>query len=133
MARSTRKTTASVSTSRKGAATPPRDPELKRLTRRLADLTLAYVAAGKATPALTKTVAALRADVDAWRRTTGRRDFRAVKTRMRQQGDDGWTCAQCEWIMTSMGRVCFLVECDPEWNMCGYICFTFPKDPGPVS
>lgn len=35
--------------------------------------------------------------------------------------------------MVSLGRICFIVGCDPEWNNCSYICFTVPKEDFPVS
>lgn len=107
---------------------------MARLVRRLAALTVAYVAARRATPRLKKAAAKLKTDVDAWRGRTGRRDFRAVQTkRQKPNGMPGWTCASCEWIMVSRGRICFLVGCDPEWNNCSYICFTVPKEDFPVS
>lgn len=109
----------------------PRDPALMRLTRRVGHLTLAYVAAGRATPK--KAVRKLKDDIDVWSRRTGRRDLRAISMMQQQAGNGPWTCKNCDWIMFSLGRSCFLVECNPEWKMCGYICFTLPKDPGPVS
>jgi hypothetical protein len=107
---------------------------MARLIRRVAALTVAYVAARRATPELKKAVLKLKVDVDAWRDRTGRRDFRAVMTsREKPNGIPGWTCKSCEWIMVSLGRICFIVGCDPEWNLCSYICFTMPKDDFPVS
>ncbi len=114
-------------------AKSPRDPEMARLIRRVAVLTVAYVSARRATPDLKKAAAKLKVDVDAWRGRTGRRDFRAVMTkRKKPNGIPGWTCESCQWIMVSLGRICFLVGCDPEWNQCSYICFTMPKDDFPV-
>lgn len=45
----------------------------------------------------------------------------------------GWTCDSCQWITVSLGRICFLVGCDPEWNNCSSICINLPKDDFPVS
>lgn len=107
---------------------------MARLIRRVAALTVAYVAARRATPRLKQAAAKLKTDVDAWRGRTGRRDFRAVLTkRKKPNGIPGWTCASCEWIMVSLGRICFIVGCDPAWNNCSYICFTVPKEDFPVS
>ena len=96
---------------------------------------LGYVAAGEATPKLKQAVRALKSDIDDWRDRTGGTDLRATSARLNDNTDpDDWTCDRCDWIMPSMGRICFLVGCDPEYNQCSYICITLPKDPNyPVS
>ena len=129
MASAKRKTTSRKTTSRK----PKRNPALARLRRRTADLAVDYITAGRATPTLQESVRRLRRDVDSWRGDTGRKDIGATAMQLRNN-DDGWTCDRCEWIMFStppggMGRICFLVGCDPEWNNCSYICITLPRDP----
>lgn len=120
---------------RGGAPKRPRDAELNRFTRRVADLMLAYVAAGRATGPLKESVARLKRDIDEWRDRTGRKELRStVSARRNDNSGDGWTCKRCLWIMPSMGRICFLTGCDPEYNECDYICFTLPRDPNyPVS
>lgn len=116
------------------AAAPPRDAEMVRLIRRVGPLPLAYVAARRATPKLKKAAGKLKVEIDAWRGGTGRRDFRAVLTkRKKPNGMPGWTCDSCQWITVSLGQICFLVGCDPEWNNCSSICINLPKDDFPVS
>lgn len=111
----------------------PGDAAMKRLQRRTADLLMAHIAAGRATTKLKAETRKLKADVDAWRDQTGRSDLRATALRQ-QEGDGEFSCSDCQWIMPSMGRICFLVGCDPEWNNCSYVCFTVPRDPNyPVS
>ena len=79
-------------------------------------------------------LASKRVEIDAWRGGTGRRDFRAVLTkRKKPNGMPGWTCDSCQWITVSLGQICFLVGCDPEWNNCSSICINLPKDDFPVS
>lgn len=130
----TRKTKSPAKARAGRAVSGPRDLELARLRRRVAALTVDYVAARRATPKLKASVVRLKQDIDAWRGRTGRRDFRAVATtRKKPNGIPGWTCDSCSWIMVSLGRICFLVGCDPEWNQCSYICIDLPKDNLPVS
>src|SRR5262245_15860543 len=100
-----------------------------RLVRRLGNLTLSYVSARGTPTALQQAVVKLKDDVDVWGKRTGRRDLRAFERRMRG-GGSGWSCRDCEWIMVSRGRLCFLVGCDPEYKNCSYICFDLPT---PVS
>ena len=108
--------------------------QVARFKRRVADLVLKYVAVGRATPELEKNVMKLKKDIDVWRKRTGRSDLRATRSRLRNTDDDDWSCSECEWIMVSMGRICFLVGCDPAFNNCSYICITLPRDPDyPVS
>lgn len=109
--------------------------QLNRLRRRTADLMLAYVGAGEATEKLKAAVVKLKTDIDGWRDESGRSDIRATKSRLRSNDEpDDWSCDSCRWITISMGRLCFLVACDPDWNNCSYICITPPPDPNfPVS
>jgi hypothetical protein len=109
--------------------------QLNRLRRRAGELMLAYVGAGEATEKLKAAILKLKTDIDGWREESGRSDIRATKSRMRSNDEpDDWSCDSCEWIMVSMGRLCFLVGCDPDWNNCSYICITLPPDPNfPVS
>lgn len=104
-----------------------------RLTRRVADLAVSYIGAGRATPKLQKAVGRLKDDIEAWRDRTGNRDLRATTMTRRIANEGEWTCKRCDWIMFSLGRICFLVGCDPEWKSCSYICFNLPKEPLPVS
>lgn len=112
-----------------------RKAEFTRLRRRTAELMAGYVSAGEATPKLKQAVRALKSDIDDWRDRTGGTELRATSARLNDNTDpDDWTCDRCDWIMTSMGRICFLVGCDPDYNQCSYICITLPKDPNyPVS
>jgi len=111
-----------------------RKTALVRFTRRATDLFLRYVAAGRSTKELSRAVQKLSDDIDSWSDLWGLRDIRTTTKMVKQTGDGGWTCKNCEWIMVSRGRLCFLVGCDPEWKQCSYICIELPKDPNyPVS
>jgi hypothetical protein len=111
-----------------------RKTALARFTRRTTDLFLGYVAAGRSSPKLIRAVRKLRDDIDSWGDRWGRKDIRTTAALVKQTGDGEWTCKNCGWIMVSMGRLCFLVGCDPEWKNCSYICIELPKDPNyPVS
>ena len=104
---------------------------LVQLIRRLADLMIASVRQRRSTPELRRTIYALKADVERWNKITGRRDLRA-SARVLTPGDpDPFTCRKCEWMFISPGRICFFVECDPVWSMCGYICFDIYIPPSP--
>lgn len=111
-----------------------RKTALVRFTRRATDLFLAYVAAGCSTKELSRDVQKLSDDINSWCDRWGLNDIRATTEMVKQTGDGDWTCKNCEWIMVSLGRICFLVGCDPEWKNCSYICIELPKDPNfPVS
>ena len=111
------------------------DAKMERLRRRTAELMLAYVAEKRATPRLIALAQKLKRDVDEWRKETGGTGLRATATRYNDNTDpDDWSCESCDWIMVSLGRVCFYVGCDPDFNSCSYICIKLPPDPNyPVS
>jgi hypothetical protein len=105
-----------------------RKTALARFTRRTTDLFLAYVAVGRSTPTLSRAVRKLRDDIDSWRDSYGRKDIRTTAAMVKQTGNGDWTCKNCEWIMVSRGRLCFLVGCDRQSKSCSYICIEPPKN-----
>jgi hypothetical protein len=106
---------------------------LRRFRRRATDLVLDYVATGRLTPKLKRTVLQLRTDVDSWNARTGHKDIRATESQKKAHmgltsDDDSWICRNCQVIMVSRGRLCFLVGCDPAWNQCSYVCLELPRN-----
>jgi hypothetical protein len=108
-----------------------RKTALARFARRTADLFLGYVVAGRSTPKLSRAVRKLKDDIDSWCDLWGRKHIRATATTKTQKGGGSgeWTCKNCEWVMVSLGRLCFLVGCDPEYKECDYVCIDLPRDP----
>jgi hypothetical protein len=95
---------------------------------RVTDLILAYIAVGRLTPQLRREVFRLKSDIDNWRARTGndnitahessiRRAIRKISPAMSKGG-----CGYCDWIMFEKYRVCFLVDCDPRYRECDYVC-----------
>jgi hypothetical protein len=116
--------------------TAPRsaDAGLAQLKQRVADMRVAYTGVGRLTPELRREVMRLKDDVERWQARTGRNEIAAAESRhvrdasagedisLAMRGDGGGGC-NCEIIMFSRGRVCFLVACDPSIRMCSYVCF----------
>ena len=101
---------------------------LARLTRRVTDLVLAYVAAGRLTRKLGRAALALKEDIDSARTSLGPRGIRAISSTLTKPPDGTWTCSNCELIMVSRGRLCFLVGCDPRYRNCSYVCVVMPTN-----
>jgi hypothetical protein len=102
---------------------------LARFKRRAADLVVDYAIAGRSTRKLQRSVLALKADIDSWGEKTGLTDIRSrAVTLTAPPDDDTWTCANCDIVMVSLKRLCFLVACDPAYKNCSYVCLELPKN-----
>ena len=100
---------------------------LRRFKRRAADLVLGYVAAGRLTSTLKRTVLQLKGDIDSWNDRTGLKDIRVTESKLTSD-DPSWTCRYCDLIMVSRGRLCFLVGCEPTQQRCDYTCIEPPTN-----
>ncbi len=111
-----------------------RKAQLTRLKRRTADLMLAYLGAGRATPKLKAATRKLQSDINDWRDRTGGKEIRAVAMRQ-NEAPEGWTCKECDLLhVDRFNRLCFFTDCDPEDAWCSYVCIQLPPDPDyPVS
>jgi hypothetical protein len=103
---------------------------LARFKQRAADLVLAYALAGRSTVKLRRAARQFKDDIDAWGARTGLRDIRAGHSTMTKwPDDDDWTCDKnCDLIMVSRGRLCFLVGCNPAYKNCSYVCVDLPTN-----
>jgi hypothetical protein len=102
---------------------------LTRFKRRAADLVVDYAIAGRSTRKLQRTVRQLKADIDSWGDSTGLTDIRAgYSTLTKPPDDDTWTCDNCDIVIVSLRRLCFLVGCDPAYKNCSYVCLELPKN-----
>jgi hypothetical protein len=101
---------------------------LGRFTRRVTDLVLAYAKAGKLKPQLSRAALQLIADIQSWGEGSGHKDIRATDSALTKPPDDSWTCDNCDVIMVSRGRLCFLVGCDPAYRNCSYVCIVLPTN-----
>jgi hypothetical protein len=100
---------------------------LKRFNRRATRLVVAYVEERRLTRKLERAAIELERDVEAWRTRNGRDEIRATRSTRRQSSNlmrppDDWSCSNCDFIMVSRGRLCFLVGCDPAKKNCSYVC-----------
>lgn len=104
---------------------------LARLSKRVTDLLLLYVAVGRLTPRLRREAIRLKRDIDTWRAQTGRNDIRATEleparrrrsTRRARPLVNGQAWCNCPPIEISLGRLCFLTDCDPKIHWCHYTC-----------
>jgi hypothetical protein len=100
----------------------------KRFNRRAIRLVVAYAEEGRLTPELGGAAIALEREVEAWRERSGRDEIRATRSTRRQSSnltrppDGDWTCWNCDFVIVSLGRLCFLVGCDPAAKHCSYVC-----------
>jgi hypothetical protein len=102
---------------------------LARFKRRAADLVVDYAIAGRSTAKVRRSTLQLKADIDSWGDRTGLTDIRAGhSTLTAPPDDDTWTCANCDIVMVSLKRLCFLVGCDPANKNCSYVCLELPKN-----
>lgn len=101
---------------------------LRRFRRRATELVLDYVGAGRLTAKIKRTVLQLKDDVESWNARTGLKDVRATDARLSRDDDGDWTCRNCDIVMVSRGRLCFLVGCDPAWKQCSYVCLELPRN-----
>jgi len=100
---------------------------LGRFARRVSDLILAYIAIGRLTPQLRREVIRLKSDIDNWRARTGNENITTHESSMRanRKISPAMTkggCGYCDLIMFEKYRVCFLVDCDPRYRECSYVC-----------
>ena len=105
-----------------------RNAALAQFTRRVTDLVLGYVAAGRSTAKLRRAVLQLKDDINSWRASTGQKDIRATDSALTKPPNGTWTCANCDLVMVSRGRLCFLVGCDPAYRNCSYVCIDLPTN-----
>lgn len=106
---------------------------LARFNHQARRLVLAYMEEDRLTPTLRRDAQKLHDDVNAWRSRTGRDEIRVTRSTVKAlerftAPDDEWTCSNCEWIMVSRGRLCFLVGCDPAYKNCSYVCMEKPTN-----
>src|SRR5262245_44677809 len=94
-----------------------------RFTRRVTDLVLASVAAGRLTRKLEHATLAKKNDIDSARTTLGLRGMRAISSTLTRPPNGTWTCSSGDLIMISRGRLCLLVGCDPQYRKCSSVCF----------
>ena len=126
MARTSKRTGRSAR--RPAASDRALEAALKRFNRRATRLVVAYVEEGRLTPKLARAAIELERDVEAWRTRNGRDEVRATRSTRRQSSaltrppDDDWNCWNCDIIIVSLGRLCFLVGCDPAKKNCSYVC-----------
>jgi len=115
-------------TQKRSLRSRPLKAELVRFTRRARDLVVAYGAVGRLTPRLRRAALQLKADIDSWGASSGQKRIRAIDSTLTKPPDDSWTCDNCELIMVSRGRLCFLVGCDPAYRNCSYVCLERPTN-----
>jgi hypothetical protein len=133
MSRTSKRT--GISARRPSASDRALEAARKRFNRRATRLVVAYVEEGGLTPKLERAAIELERDVEAWRTRTGRDEIRVTRSTRRQSSaltrppDGDWSCWNCDIIMVSRGRVCFLVGCDPANKNCSYVCL----DRGPTN
>jgi hypothetical protein len=99
-----------------------------RFPQRVTDLLYAYAMAWRLTPELRRAAFQLKADIDYWGAGSGQQDMRAIYLALTKPPDDSWTCDNCDLIMVSRGRLCFLVGCDPAYKNCSYVCLERPTN-----
>ncbi len=123
---------------------------LLEVAQRASSLVLGYVALGRLTPELRRDVLRLKEDIETWRERTGSDDIRVTeraptkptgptpqKAMMTTGGDDAPFCG-CPPIEISLGRLCFLVDCEVHPSpgiirWCSYVCIELPSLPWPFN
>jgi len=96
--------------------------------QRFSDLILAYMAVGRLTPGLRRKALRLKSDIEKWRERTGKASITAQESSKRHPArkiSAAMTkggCGYCDPIMFERWRVCFLVDCDPRYRECDYVC-----------
>jgi hypothetical protein len=106
---------------------------LARFNGRAVRLVLAYVEEGQFTPKLKRAALQLKDDVDSWRARSGRDEIRVTLATRPESSSmtappDDWSCRNCDIVMISRGRFCFLVGCDPADRNCSYVCLEVPTN-----